>query len=244
MTLLAFIIVGRHNFERYMGGRCVSRKRSALIAALAAVVWLAGCASMHEAEMKRLQARSTYERGLGNLRDRQVALALSAFQEAISLDPTVAVYRNMLGVLYLQIRRPDLGLEEFRRATEIEPTYAEAHLNTGIALAELTRWEEATTAYRKAMSIPTLADPYNAYQNLGLALFHLKRYAEANEALRFAISLEPQLEAAYYNLGLVLAAEGRKEEAKLAFRRTRDLAPQSPFGQAAVQRLRALGDGG
>lgn len=222
----------------------MSRQWSCLIAVLA-VVWLAGCASTREEQVKRLQARATYERGMANLRDRQVGPALSAFQEAISLDPTVAVYRNMLGVLYLQqLRRPDLALEEFRRATEIEPMYAEAHLNTGVALAEVRRWEEATVAYRKAISIPTLADPYNAHQNLGLALFHLKRYAQAEEALRFAISLEPKIEAAYYNLGLVLAAAGRPEDAKRAFRRARDLAPQSPFGQAAVLRLRAMGDGG
>jgi superkiller protein 3 len=227
-----------------MGGRDVSRQWGVVVAVLAAI-FLAGCASMREAEMKRLQARNTYERGLTNVRDRQVASALSAFQEAISLDETVAVYRNALGLLYLQeLRRPDLALDEFRRAVEIEPTYADAQLNTGIALAELARWEEATGAYRKAIAIPTLAVPHIAYQNLGLALFHLKRYPEAKDALRFAISLEPQMAAAYYNLGLVLTAEGRREEAKAAFRRTRDLAPQSPFGQAAVLRLRALGEGG
>lgn len=222
----------------------MSRQWGVLVAVLAAIS-LAGCASTREAEMKRLQARNTYERGLTNVRDRQVASALSAFQEAISLDETVPVYRNALGLLYLQeLRRPDLALDEFRRAVEIEPTYAEAQLNTGTALAELARWEEATAAYRKAIAIPTLAVPHIAYQNLGLALFHLKRYPEAKDALGFAISLEPQMAAAYYNLGLVLTAEGRPEEAKMAFRRTRDLAPQSPFGQAAVLRLRALGEGG
>jgi hypothetical protein len=30
----------------------------------------------------------------------------------------------------------------------------------------------------------------------------------------------------------------------MAFRQTRELAPESPFGQAALERLRALGEGG
>lgn len=223
----------------------MSRQWGALIAALAAACWLAGCASMHQKEeMQRLQARAAYERGLATLHDREVALALSSFQEAISLEPTVALYRNALGLLYLELRRPDLAYEEFRQAIDLDATYAEAQLNVGIALAEAARWDEAAAAYRKALAFPTLSVPHVAYQNLGLALFHLKKYAEAEEALKFAISLEPQMEGPYYNLGLVLTAEGRSEQAKLAFRKARDLAPQSPFGQAAIERLRALGEGG
>jgi cytochrome c-type biogenesis protein CcmH/NrfG len=52
------------------------------------------------------------------------------------------------------------------------------------------------------------------------------------------------MQAAYYNLGLVLVAERRSDEAKAAFRTARQLAPDTPFGQAALERLKALGDGG
>jgi Tfp pilus assembly protein PilF len=222
----------------------VSRQRRYWLWALIAALWLAGCASTEPPEVQKLQARAAYERGLGHLRDKQAASALSAFQEAISLDGTVPTYRNTLGVLYLhQLRRPDLALTEFQRATELDPHYAEAHLNTGIALAEMARWGEAVPSYRRAIATPTLSVPHIAYQNLGLALYHLKQYREAEEALRFAINLEPKEEGPYYNLGLVLLAQGRESEARLAFRQARDLAPQSLFGQAAVGQLKALGDG-
>ncbi len=212
---------------------------------LLAALWLTGCAAMDEAaEVRRLHARASYERGLAHLKDRQAALALSAFREAIALDDSVPVYHNALGVLLLELRRPDLALASFRKAVELDDTYAEAHLNVGIALAEAQRWEEAVTAYRRAIALPTLAVPHIAWQNLGLALYHLKRYREAEEALRFALSLEPKMAGAYYNLGLVLVAEDRTDAAKLAFRRVRELEPQSPFGQAALERLRDLGEGG
>jgi len=222
----------------------VSRQRPYWLVVLIAVLWLGGCASTEPPEVKRLQARAAYERGLAHLRDKQAALALSAFQEAISLDGTMPIYRNTLGVLYLdQLLRPDLALKEFERATELDANYPEAHLNTGIALAEMARWGEAVPAYRRAIGMPTLAVPHIAYQNLGLALYHLKQYREADEALRLSIRLEPTLEGPYYNLGLVLLAQGRQEEAKLAFRQARDLAPESRFGQAALGQLKALGDG-
>jgi Tfp pilus assembly protein PilF len=231
--------------RRYMGAQNLSRQLTRLAVLLALVAMVAACAAKTvDVEGTRLQARAVYERGLSHMRDRQPALALGAFREAITIDPSVALYHNTLGLLYLELSRPDLALAAFQTATSLDGNYADAHLNTGVALAETGRWEEAVTAYRKAVAFPTLSAAPAAYQNLGLALYHLRRYREAEEALRFALSLDPRMEAAYYNLGLLFVAEGRPEDAKAAFRRTRDLAPQSPFGQAAVQQLRGLGDGG
>jgi Tfp pilus assembly protein PilF len=209
---------------------------------LALALGLAGCAG--PTEVDRLHARSTYERGLTHLQERQVSLAVSSIQEAIALDPTNPIYHNSLGTIYMQLRRPDRALEEFTRATELDPSYGEAFVNTGSALAEMRRWDEAVVAYRRALALPTLSVPHIAYQNLGLALYHLKQYRQAEEALRFAIGLDSQMEGGYYNLGLVLLAQHRKEEAKVVFRRARDLAPQSDFGRAARGQLKALGEGG
>jgi len=98
--------------------------------------------------------------------------------------------------------------------------------------------------YRRALALPTLTAESAARQNLGLALYHLRQYPEAEGELRFAIALDPGMAAAYYNLGLVLVATGRPTAAREAFRHVQDTAPQTPFGQAAVEQLRALGDGG
>jgi Tfp pilus assembly protein PilF len=209
---------------------------------LALTLGLASCAG--PTEVDRLHARSTYERGLTHLQERQVSLAVSSIREAIALDPTNPIYHNSLGTIYMQLLRPDRALEEFTRATELDPSYGEAFVNTGSALAEMRRWDEAVVAYRRALALPTLSVPHIAYQNLGLALYHLKQYRQAEEALRFAIGLDSQMEGGYYNLGLVLLAQHRKEEAKVAFRRARDLAPQSDFGRAARGQLKALGEGG
>jgi Tfp pilus assembly protein PilF len=234
-----------------MGGLNVSRQRrvarlplSALLLAALAAGPAVGCATTERArEVQRLQAQAAYERGLAHLRDREPALALSALQEAVGLDDSVPTYWNTLGWLYLQLGRLDEALSRFQKATELDPNYAEAHMNVGVTLAEAARWQEAVAAYRRALALPTLPTPHVAYQNLGLALYHLKRYREAEEALRVALRLDPQMGVAYYNLGLVLAAQNRRDEARASFRRAVELAPQSPFGQAASERLKALGEG-
>ncbi|MBI1846354.1 MAG: tetratricopeptide repeat protein [Candidatus Rokubacteria bacterium] len=219
--------------------------RGLLATALALAVLGAGCASPlgRVSETQALQARDAYERGLAGFRAGQTVVALNAFQEAIRLDPTLAVYHNALGLLYLnQMANAELALAEFERAAGIDAQYAEARLNIAIALAEQQRWEEAVTAYRRVLALPTLTAPDVAHQNLGLALYNLKRYAEAEAELRFALSLEPQMQAAYYHLALVFLAQNRSEDARLALRRTRDLDPATAFGAAAIQRLRALGE--
>lgn len=226
-----------------MGHQDASRHAARLIA-FAVALTVAGCATAFVSETQRLQAQSAFETATQQLEQRQFALALTSLQQATTLDPTVAIYRNVLGVVYLQLGRPDLALPEFRRAIELDDDYAEAHLNHGTALAAMERWAEAVTEYERAMKSARLYTPDTAYNNLGVALYHLGRLPEAEQALRFAINLNQKLPTAYYYLGLIHLANNRKDEAKQSFRHTRELAPNSPFGQSAVERLRDLGEGG
>jgi tetratricopeptide (TPR) repeat protein len=233
-----------------MGVTGVSRRR-AVLAALTIALVVSGCAGSRQApidtnarEMKVLQARAAHERGMAHAREGQPSAALTALQEAVSLDPDTALYANSLGVVLLQLRQLDGALAWLGKALQLDPNYGDAQLNYAIVLAEARRWDDAVEGYRKALRMPTLTAPHVAHQNLGVALYNLKRYGQAEESLRFAISLDPQMLGAYYNLGLVLAAGNRREEAKAAFRKARDLGPDSPFGQAAGERLKALGEGG
>jgi Tfp pilus assembly protein PilF len=223
-----------------MGGENVSTRGVAIT--LSVLLLLAGCATT-VTEPDRFRAQAAYERALGHVKERQPSPALGALKEAVSIDPTVASYRDLLGLVYLELGRPDLAIEELTKAVELDPKLADAHFHLGTAYAESSRWTDAVASYRRALALPTLTIHDFVHQNLGLALYHLKRYPEAESSLRFALSLDPQMQAAYYNLGLVLVAEDRKDEARAVFRRALTLAPETPFGQAARDRLRALGEG-
>jgi Tfp pilus assembly protein PilF len=226
-----------------MGGDKVSTIRIFALRLSVLTVLAAGCASTGPSpEVQRLQAQNSYERGLSFIKERQAGPALGALQEAVSLDPSRAIYRDTLGVLLLELGNLDQAIVQLSKAVEVDPRLADAHFHLGTALAEARRWEDAVPAYRRAVGLPSLTVPDYAYQNLGLALFHVRKYPEAEQALRFALSLDPKLQAAHYNLGLVLTAQKRPEEAKESFRRARQLGPDSPFGQAAFERLRAMGD--
>ena len=213
-----------------------------------AIIWLvavllAGCAT-GKAEVKRLQARAAYERGLTDLEEGRIALGISALQEAVSLDPDAAVYHNALGVSYLNLNRQAEALGELKRAVDLDGTYGAALHNLGVAYATAGKWDEAIRAYKKALSLPAYGNLEGTYNNLGWAYYNLGQLQEAEEVLRLALKLDPKMVAASYHLGLVLLKAGRRDEAKAEFRRARELEPDTPFGLAAQQHLKALGEGG
>ncbi len=232
------------SFEATEGGYRVSRRHGGRLigATLLAGALLAGC-STGPTKFDQLRAQNSYERGVGYLNARQPSAALQAFQEAVAIDPTSVIYRDGLGILLLDLGRTDQAIEQFQKVVELDERYANGWFHLGTALAEQKQWEKAVESYQKAIALPTMTVPHLAHQNLGLALYHLKRYREAESALRFAISLDPEMQAGYYNLGLLLTAEKRLDDAKAAFQRTRQLGPDTPFGQAARDRLKALGEG-
>jgi type IV pilus assembly protein PilF len=195
-------------------------------------------------EMKALQARSAYDRGVKHIETQETAAAFNAFREAVALDDGVAQYYDALGVVLLQMQRPELALPHFDRALTLDPNFADAVFHAGLTQAEMRRWPEALATLRKAVALPTLPNPQLAWQALAVTYLNLKQLNEAEGALRFALNLDPEMSSAHYNLGLVLVAANRKEEARRAFRRARELAPQSAFGQAAAERLKELESGG
>jgi Tfp pilus assembly protein PilF len=217
---------------------------------LVLLLLLAGCATkpatgvQDTREMKVLQARSAYDRGVKHLEARETVAAFNAFREAVLIDDTVAQYHDALGVALLQLQRPDVALAHFERALALDPTFSNALFHVGLTLTEMRRWAEALGTLKKAVATPTLPVPQLAWQALAIAMLNLGQLTEAEGALRFAINLDPDMSSAYYNLGLVLVASNRKAEARTAFRRVRELAPESAFGQAAAERLKALGNGG
>ncbi len=229
--------------ERRMA-RQIGRAPALAGALFLGVLLLSSCASSQDEQVRRLRARSLYEQGLRSLADRQLSVGLSSLKEAVQLDPDNPIFHNALGVLLLDLRKPAEAEVEFQKAVGLDPNYAEAHHNLGLSFAEQGRYEQAIAAYRKALSLPVYPTPEVGYYNLGRAYAQVNKLREAEEALRTAIQLEPKLAAAHYQLGVVLTSTGRREEAKGAFRRARDLDPASPFGQAAVEALKTLGEGG
>jgi superkiller protein 3 len=211
---------------------------------IAALLLLSGCASQQNEEVRKLQARATYEQAVRNLSENRLALGMAALKEALQLDPENAQYHNTLGLTLLNMGRPVDAQAEFQTAVDLDKTIPDLQHNVGVALAQQRRFDDAIAAYKKALTFPTYTTPEVAYYNMGEAYIQLGKPLEAQESFRAALQLEPTMVAAHYGLGLVLSQGGRRDEARAAFRQARDLDPASPFSELAKNALKQLGDGG
>ena len=88
----------------------MSRRHGIASAWLVSALALAGCASTSAsqiAEVQKLQAREAYDRALSHLNDKQPAPAVTALMQAITVNPTSALYRDTLGLVMLDLGQPD-----------------------------------------------------------------------------------------------------------------------------------------
>src|SRR6266508_1867085 len=112
-----------------MGKMTLSRRGvrigALFILALSGAVSFAGCRSAQDAEVRKLQARANYERGLKDIYEQRVSIGLIGLREATELDPDNPTFRNSLGVVLLNIGQVPEAQVEFRKAIELDPQYAE-----------------------------------------------------------------------------------------------------------------------
>ncbi|MEO1131939.1 MAG: hypothetical protein AAFX40_04445, partial [Cyanobacteria bacterium J06639_1] len=121
-----------------------------------------------------LQVRATRARAIAaaNLSDiylqqEQPALALSASQNAIALDPLLPVARNNFGVAALALDRPNEAAAALEEAVVLDPEYWQAHRNLGFAYAYLGDRERARKHLQLAMdAAPSLKQVQQINQEL------------------------------------------------------------------------------
>ena len=141
--------------------------------------------------------------------------AIQAYDEAIRLDPEMAMAWNNKGWALHKLGKYDEAIQAYDKAIELKPEYAHAWNNKGETLRSQGNYADAILALDEAIRL----DPKNAivWYNKGLALSDQGKYEEAIDATNHAIDLDPQLASAWSNKGNVLAEQGKYEEAIEAY---------------------------
>ena len=154
---------------------------------------------------------------------RQFQEALSAYEQAISLDPNYAPAYVGKGIALRNLKRYEEALLANERAIQLDPTDAAAYNNKSRVLNDLKWYYEALLASERAIQLnpnyPT------AYYNKGYALGELGRYEEELAAYECAIQLNPNYILAYNAMGVTLNTLKRHEEALACFDRVIQLDP-------------------
>ncbi|MGI9061023.1 MAG: protein kinase domain-containing protein [Ktedonobacteraceae bacterium] len=158
---------------------------------------------------------------------QRYADALTAYEQAIHLDPNNAIACSNKGIALNGLKQYKEALVACDQAIRLDPNNAGFYNDKGVALRNLERYTEALAAYEQAIRL----DPNNAnyYNNKDVALCNLQRYTEALAAIEQALRLDPN-NANYYNgKGLALYYLQRYPEALAAYEQAIRLDPNDAF---------------
>jgi len=125
--------------------------------------------------------------------------AVSAYREAIRLEPGNAPAWNNLGIAYENLGQYDQAVSAEQQAIRLEPDLEEAWVNLGNCYGYLGQYDQEANAEQEAIRLkPGDAKPWH---NLGSAYYILGQDAQAVSAERQAIRLKPDFEEAWVTLG-------------------------------------------
>ena len=140
-------------------------------------------------------AQEQFELGNTLYQAGQMDEAITAYQQAIKLDPTYqAAYAN-LGVVYYQQQQYDLAASQYEKALELAPDDGEVAYNLGVLYLQQALSQESTpdllvkavTQLQQARDMsPQLAEPHFS---LGVAYMASGQNQAAIEAFEIYLSL-------------------------------------------------------
>jgi tetratricopeptide (TPR) repeat protein len=155
--------------------------------------------------------------------------AITNYEEAIKLEPSLVGAHNNLGMAYSAKGDVDDAMAQYRATIKLDPDYAIAHYNLGRALLQEGETDEAIAEFKAALTVnparagmrnnPDLALPdvmaigmsryYAQFHNsLGLALEKKGQIDEAIAEYQAAVKLNPKYTEASSNLTNVSLKKG------------------------------------
>jgi serine/threonine protein kinase/Flp pilus assembly protein TadD len=144
--------------------------------------------------------------------DEALALAKSALQRALEIDPDLAEAHSLLGTIAWSFDWNWAGaMQHHRRALELNPGSLNAHLRYAESLTMAGRWGDAVEVSRRAKTIDPLST--RATHWLGFALLGDRQHEAAAAEFRSAVDLNPHWIWGYVKMAKALAGAGRREEA-------------------------------
>ncbi len=143
--------------------------------------------------------------------------ALTAFNRALSISPSLAKAHQGLGRLLFYTGKLNEAIPEFKTAISLDPKDVLLYQNLWNVYEGLGKHEEAITEMQEAIQL----DPNNElnYSNLGISYSFLKKYPEAQAAFQKAYDLEPDKPQNLLYLATVHLWQGHLDEATDLYRK-------------------------
>lgn len=138
-------------------------------------IWQISFAATEESKEQWLQEGNAYSQV------QRYEEALTAFERAISLDPSYAPSYLNKGEALDNLGRYEEALAAYEQAIRLDPNYARSYHNRGNVLSKLKRYEAAKSSYKRALRLEqatgdVIAEQheYSSLDNVQTQMGHLK----------------------------------------------------------------------
>ena len=184
-------------------------------------------------------ATRVFNQGVGELRAGNREVAVERFQQAIEIDPALAVAYGGLSSIHLEDENYDAALAAADRLLEIDPGNAEGLGIRYEAYRRMGDEEKMAAALDELQS----ADPdriVDAYYKQGMLLFNEGNAQGAVEAFERVLSADPTHARAHYQLGRACLSAGDYDRGKELLEKFIEMAPDDPEVESAKSMLSYL----
>jgi len=161
------------------------------------------------------------------------------FLRAIQKKPDFAPARAHLGLLYVQLGRPEEAVPQLCEAVRLDPARSDASAALVRILQDQARAAVGSGDYPKALPLLTEAEKYAPHNpdvnsELGTIALQLSLWQDAVEAFQRTLKMREDDPLALYNLGLAFIGLSQFEDAGQQFARYVVVRPDDASGHCAL----------
>lgn len=225
------------------------KRFAGIVALMVMVAMLAGCASQTPKEPYssaesnvQQRARAHTELAAGYFSQKQMAIALEEFNEAVRVDPGYGPAYNGLGLVYAALGEDAKADANFKKSLQLDPSNSETRNNYGSFLCSRNRIEESISQFLDAVKNPLYTTPGIAYMNAGICALKKKDEARAQVYLDKALQIQPLLNAAAYHLATIQFNHGQAGMAHTTLQNALANNPSAEMLWLGIRVERVLGD--
>lgn len=161
------------------------------------------------------------------------------FSRVVQKNPNFAPGRAHLGLLYLQMGRPQEAVPQLREAVRMDPTRTDAADALVHILQDQSQASVDAGDLGKALALLNEARGYapdnaDVQFGFGMAALRLSLHQDAVEAFHRTLQLRKNDSLAFYNLGRAFMELSRFEDARQEFAEYIKMRPDDPSGYCAL----------
>ena len=173
---------------------------------------------------QKFEAIEWNQKGMDLYRKQQYSEAVTAFRNALDLNPDFAEAWNNIGQVYGDQGNTEEWLRALNKAIHLDPSNGYAFNNLGIYHYNRGEYQKALECFQKSTKLePKMAIAWN---NLGNAHYHVGDISAALENFQKSVSLDSKNASAWNNMGMIYQAQGKFSKSIECYRKSLELDPQ------------------